>query len=97
MSDLRKMASVWSVKSVWSVNSRCTELDRAGIDSLYSVASVTGSTLVGVPPAVSPSFLYYIAEKNINLRRVSVCAHGFWGSNTSKTLRDRDLVTMDNQ
>jgi len=26
-----------------------------------------------------------------------VCAHGFLGSNVSKTLRDRDLVTMDDQ
>jgi len=28
---------------------------------------------------------------------LSVCAHGFLGPNISKTVKDRDLVTMDNQ
>jgi len=97
--SLNKFAnSEVELRSVGAVNSNTAVGSR---DPIYNISCiveplrlVTSDNIMSVPLQCNA---LHETEYKITCG-VCVCARtGFWGSNISKTLRDRDLVTMDNQ
>jgi len=86
----------------------CTKVHRAVKFSLYNRITTLWNSLPGTLLQHNHNLVIYCLSNAIHCMGqntkslaacvcVRVCAHGIWGPNISKTVRDRGLVTMGHQ